>query len=715
MKSIKTKFIVFISFLLLVLGGGFGWFGYEAYNTSSDALIQNAKQTMPNFATQASQSVKESINNQFTLLNQVASSNEFTEIYSNGQDELKIKNFLQDNTSLLGGIKTAFVNNNGIAIYNNGDKKDLNNADYYIKAINGKNVATDPFVDQNNNSLVMVYAVPVKINNNTVGVLLSVKDGYELSNLISKTKYGKIGKAFIINKKGTTIAHSDKSIINNNLNSLKVDSSEKAVDTQASASTKATTSTKTTTSTSKTTNKTSNSSKNNKSSTTQKSDFVNYDKLQKKMSDGETGFGEYKYKGTSKYLGYAPVVSEGWSMAVEVNKDEILSKLKDIKIKFIITAAILLILSLTAAYRIAVDISKPVRFLTKTCVNMAEGDFTFFITEKFTKRKDEIGNLATGFNTIKDNVSEIIQNIRKQANDVSESVKIFTEVITELNNMIQNILSITVNLSDGMEKTAASTSEMSYSASNIETSIIDVAEKAQMGTEAAGQISSIAEKQLKNFVNSQNNISKILLDTKNNLKDALEKAEQVQQIERLTQSILKIASQIDLLALNANIEAVRAGEAGRGFSVVADEVRKLADISKQTVSEIQNVTKSVISSVSTLSVNSSEVLRVLENDIDKDYISILDIMKQYSKDADNINEMVVDFTANFEQITASVQTMIYEISSISTATNDGSRGTSDIAEKLAAISEKSNAIKISLQTLESGTENLNSIILKFKI
>ncbi|MBU3110281.1 hypothetical protein KPL55_01800 [Clostridium lacusfryxellense] len=125
----------------------------------------------------------------------------------------------------------------------------------------------------------------------------------------------------------------------------------------------------------------------------------------------------------------------------------------------------------------------------------------------------------------------------------------------------------------------------------------------------------------------------------------------IDKVVTLADSILQIASKTNLLALNAAIEATRAGEEGKGFAVVADEVRKLAENSKNTVKEIQRVTMVVVASVENLSESSAEVLAFIDNQVVKDYVAMLKTGEEYNKDAEFINNLVTDFSANAEELT----------------------------------------------------------------
>ena len=308
------------------------------------------------------------------------------------------------------------------------------------------------------------------------------------------------------------------------------------------------------------------------------------------------------------------------------------------------------------------------------------------IPMKLKSRKDELGIIA---NSIEKALTALIDEVRNNPlNNKTENVDILFQDMHELESEIKAATDSSETLASIMRKTADNSEDIAASTLDIVGSVQFITDKTSQGVLTVQEILKRAENLQERVRLAQDKAKYILEEAKNELTEAIDASKVVKQISVLSESIIHIISQTNLLSLNATIEAARAGQAGKGFTVVADEIRKLAEQSKEVMSKIKNITSQVELSVNNLSESSSKLLQFVSADVTDNYLSIMEVACKYNEDASFMNDMVNDFDSTSKNLLTSVDTALESIDSISQASSLGADKTNHIKDHLSGILKK---------------------------
>lgn len=323
-------------------------------------------------------------------------------------------------------------------------------------------------------------------------------------------------------------------------------------------------------------------------------------------------------------------------------------------------------------------------------IDSRKGDLTSRIN---INSHDEVGELVDGINLFIEKLQEIMKRIRSHSENILVSSKEIAYKINESGNNTNEVSATMDEIAAAMQEISATVEELSSGSENIFESIIHLTDKINDGNVLTKDIQSRSLNYKTEIENEKTNAVAIINEIKNTLEQSIENSKEAAQIQSLTENILQIASQTNLLSLNASIEAAHAGEAGKGFSVVAAQISELAESSRTIAKNIQEISTLVTESVTGLSSDSKKLLEFVNNDVLTDYDKFVAISDNYYNDAVNVNNILEEFTNGTSALKTTMSEMNHGINDIFTTIEESANGTNDISSRIRNIASSVEAIK----------------------
>jgi len=361
------------------------------------------------------------------------------------------------------------------------------------------------------------------------------------------------------------------------------------------------------------------------------------------------------------------------------------------------------------------SIANPLEESVRQMDLVADGDLTGEIAPEMLNRRDEVGGTVRALHKMQESLRNFLSSV---ASEADKSVVMGQEIqglVGELSDSAQDMSAASEEMAAGMHETEASTSDLQSLSHRLGEQIQESAKDAEESENYTNEVAERASRLQTTMAESSSEAQKVYSATKTSVEEAIESAKVVEQINQLTEDITQIAEQTNLLALNAAIEAARAGEHGRGFAVVADEVRKLAEQSHNTAANIQTLTCRVTDSVQNLSDGAFELLKFMESNVNKDYDLINETAAQYRKDADYLRGFAQKSNDMSKDLANAVITMQGAMDEIAKATHDSATGNTSVAEKVTLVAAKASEILDKINVSQQGAENLKEQVAKYKV
>ncbi|WP_286924343.1 MULTISPECIES: methyl-accepting chemotaxis protein [Lysinibacillus] len=357
-------------------------------------------------------------------------------------------------------------------------------------------------------------------------------------------------------------------------------------------------------------------------------------------------------------------------------------------------------------------IVQPLRQVIEAADALAQGDLT--IAQLDYRSKDEIGILAAAVNTLKQNLSKLIGSVQDSSmhlSAASEELSASTEEVTATSSEIAHrVKETTSHLTSSASAAQQNTIAMDETATGVQR----IAESTQYLHHNAFNMTQLAHTGGTTILTAKEQMDTIS-GTTTRIADLTKKlSKQSEAIGQITTVITAITEQTNLLALNAAIEAARAGEHGKGFAVVADEVRKLAEESKQSASQIVAITNEIQMDTRNVEDAIMEGLASVQDGVAKIY-EAGDAFEAISSSVQDFTDQIEDISATSEQISAGAQEVAASITEIASGADISANNAQIIAhavDEQVATMQQVNAVA---EELSDNAQQLQALLHQFRL
>ncbi len=606
---------------------------------SKRALQETVEDDLMNLAKSIATSITEETNSQFTTLNTLAT----LSFMKDEKNDLWAKQVQLDGVKFSGKVKNLIgvniADEKGDCYVVEGGLVNFAERDYCKAALSGKQYIQNPMINKVTNVLSMFYAVPVfNSDNKVIGTIFACTNGESLCDVCRSYTIGKTGYPVIIDRTtGITVGDVNTDNVLNFTNL-----SEETKDIPA---------------------------------------YAELNEMHQRIRRGETGSGYYTYNGQRKVCAFIPIEGTNWTIFCQAPISEFSGHITTMRNMMLIVFLVSILLGVAISIVIGRNLM-PLASAAGEIDEMSSGNADLSVRLKELNSENEIAHVVGGINRFISKLQKIIANIKDSKDrltqvdqNLQQASKDTAGAIGEILNNLENVNGQIDNQSNNVNETVSAVNQIAGNIESLEKLISNqVSGVSQASTAIEEMVANISavnasvDKMVNSFTSLEENVQSGTAKQADVGKKIAVIETQSQMLQDANKAIASIASQTNLLAMNAAIEAAHAGEAGAGFSVVADEIRKLSETSSAQSKTIGDELKKILGSIR------------------------------------QVVEASLTATQTFEEVSANIQQTNQMVYQIKNAMEEQTAGSKQIIDVLYTMNDSTNEVRIASDEMSEGNK-----------
>ena len=438
---------------------------------------------------------------------------------------------------------------------------------------------------------------------------------------------------------------------------------------------------------------------------------------EKGTSGAYTDYVEYTdAEGTESLAAYHYIADRDWVFLLADNSEEIFASADQTNKTLLVLCGAALVVLLFVTYITITVCMKPLSPIGKTLLHIAECDISDDAeVQKYIRRNDDLGGIAKASGVVIAALRGIVSTLKDCCVQLNDKVYTLQNSSAHLVDCVTDNISTTEELSAGLENVNEAIEKVNGEILGIHSAINGVSGNLKNSSDASDAMLAGATEMRDMAEETFRSSKQRLTETKESVRVALDSLNSLSEINVMASSILDIASQTNLLSLNASIEAARAGDAGRGFAVVAEEIGKLAEVSEDTASSIQKLCDSSNQSIHAVNECVQTIMQFMEKDVLANFEVFAGKSNEYSASVEAIQKDIEELNGFMNRLEQSIGQISGNIINVQEISHGNKAAIGVIVEK--SESTANIALEIQKQSEENKemADSLDVIVNKFTL